>query len=100
MNEYSLEMKNICKRFLSLKALDDADFYLKKNRKPYAPGEIFRQPVLAQTLEILSQKGIEEFYLGGMARQIADDMAANDGFIQADDLSDLLDGLLLCRKIY
>lgn len=29
MCEYRLEMKNICKRFLSLKALDNADFRLK-----------------------------------------------------------------------
>ncbi len=64
-----------------------AEFYLKKNKKPYVPGEIFKQPVLAKTFELLRQKGIEEFYLGDMARQIADDMAENNGFIQADDLA-------------
>ncbi|GBC61843.1 gamma-glutamyltransferase [Desulfonema ishimotonii] len=64
-----------------------ARFFLKEGREPYKTGEMFRQPVLARTLSILARKGIEEFYQGQMAAQIAEDMARNDGFIRKDDLA-------------
>lgn len=37
-----------------------------------AVGEIFRNPDLAATLELLGEKGPEEFYTGGLAREIVD----------------------------
>lgn len=60
-----------------------------KNGRPYAIGTLFKQPVLAKTLERIATNGIEEFYLGETAQAIHRDMAANGGFIQADDLAQI-----------
>ena len=36
---------------------------------PYEPGDVFRNPELAATLRRIGEKGIDEFYRGGIARQ-------------------------------
>lgn len=64
-----------------------AQFFLINGKTPYPAGGHFKQPVLAQTLKRLAQKGIEEFYQGEMAKQIEDDMNKNNGFIHQDDLA-------------
>lgn len=50
-------------------------------------GDVMRQPVLAGTLKRLAAVGAEDFYTGEIARQIAADMAANGGWITAEDLA-------------
>jgi gamma-glutamyltranspeptidase/glutathione hydrolase len=55
---------------------------------PLPAGEIFRQPVLARTLRRLADEGIEDFYRGNVARQIAEDMQKHNGLIRAEDLAD------------
>jgi gamma-glutamyltranspeptidase/glutathione hydrolase len=45
-----------------------------------------RNPALAETLRRLARHGLEDFYRGGIAAQIADDMKANGGFIRKADL--------------
>lgn len=67
------------------------DFFLQGNngaeRRPYPPGSLFRQPVLAETLRTIARKGVEAFYTGEIAERIEADMIANDGIIRRDDLA-------------
>jgi gamma-glutamyltranspeptidase/glutathione hydrolase len=53
---------------------------------PYQPGEIFKQPELAYTLEQIAQHGPNYFYLGRVADDIVNTMKEYDGIITKDDL--------------
>ena len=53
---------------------------------PYEPGEILRQPDLAQTLRRIAAGGPEAFYRGPVAQAIAASMRKHGGLITADDL--------------
>lgn len=64
-----------------------ARFFLKDGREPYDVGEVFRQPVLARTLERLAAQGVDDFYVGETAREIVADMDRNGGLLQLDDLA-------------
>ncbi len=50
-------------------------------------GERWKNPHLAATLEAIARGGRDAFYKGGIARIIGDYMAANGGFLSADDLA-------------
>jgi gamma-glutamyltranspeptidase/glutathione hydrolase len=63
--------------------------FLHKGHRPYAVGSVFRQPVLAGTLRRLAEEGIEDFYLGEIAREIHDDMVQANGLIRDDDLAQI-----------
>ncbi|MBN1844616.1 MAG: gamma-glutamyltransferase [Sedimentisphaerales bacterium] len=63
--------------------------FLKEGRRTYAVGERFRQPILAQTLHRLADKGMLDFYTGQIAEQIHDDMVRNNGLIRRDDLAQI-----------
>jgi gamma-glutamyltranspeptidase/glutathione hydrolase len=52
----------------------------------YRPGEIFRQPELARTLERIAAKP-DDFYHGALARELAAAMQKGGGLITADDLA-------------
>jgi gamma-glutamyltranspeptidase/glutathione hydrolase len=52
----------------------------------YQPGEIFRQPDLARTLERIASKP-DDFYHGTLARELAAAMQKGGGLITADDLA-------------
>ena len=52
----------------------------------YQPGEIFRQPDLARTLERIAAKP-DDFYHGALARELATAMREGGGLITADDLA-------------
>ena len=52
----------------------------------YQPGEIFRQPDLARTLERIAAKP-DDFYHGELARQLAAAMQKGGGLITAEDLA-------------
>ena len=58
----------------------------QRDGKLYEPGEIFRQPELARTLERISISP-QEFYKGAMARELADDIKRGGGLITAEDLA-------------
>jgi gamma-glutamyltranspeptidase/glutathione hydrolase len=63
-----------------------AAVFLPGGRAP-RPGEIFRNPDLANTLETIAKGGRAAFYTGPIARAIADLMQARGGFVTADDLA-------------
>jgi gamma-glutamyltranspeptidase/glutathione hydrolase len=52
----------------------------------YKPGEIFRQPDLARTLERIAAKP-DDFYRGALARELAAAMQKGGGLITLDDLA-------------
>lgn len=60
-------------------------FLLPKGEIP-GPGDTLKQPVLAKTMRRLAEKGAADFYQGEIARKIAADMEANNGWISFDDL--------------
>ncbi|HEV2399997.1 MAG TPA: gamma-glutamyltransferase [Candidatus Sulfotelmatobacter sp.] len=77
-------------------AADFHDQYLAKfpesrrvfqhNGDYYKPGEIFRQPDLARTLERIAANP-DDFYHGSLARELAAAMQKGGGLITADDLA-------------
>jgi len=52
----------------------------------YQPGEVFKQPELAKTLERIADNP-DDFYHGTMARELADALQKGGGLITADDLA-------------
>jgi gamma-glutamyltranspeptidase/glutathione hydrolase len=52
----------------------------------YQPGELFKQPELAKTLERIAENP-EDFYRGAMARELADALQKGGGLITPDDLA-------------
>jgi gamma-glutamyltranspeptidase/glutathione hydrolase len=58
-----------------------------KEGELFQPGEILRQPELAETLRRIARGGAAEFYRGETARIIADEMARMGGLITFDDLA-------------
>lgn len=67
----------------------DSRRIFQRNGKFYEPGEIFRQPELARTLErIAANPNGNEFYKGAMARELAAEIQRGGGLITAEDLSE------------
>lgn len=66
-----------------------ASIFLKKGVKPYSEGDLFKQPVLENTLTEIATKGIESFYRGDIAKRIEEDMIENGGYIRQDDLANI-----------
>lgn len=67
----------------------DSHRIFQRDGKFYEPGEIFRQPELARTLErIAANPKANEFYKGAMARELAAEMKRGGGLITAEDLAE------------
>jgi len=49
-------------------------------------GEIFKNPALGRTLEILSEKGLDQFYTGNIAKITAGFIQEQGGFLSYEDL--------------
>jgi gamma-glutamyltranspeptidase/glutathione hydrolase len=64
-----------------------AAVYLPGGKAP-APGDIFRNPRLAASLEQIAKGGRDAFYKGPLAKAIADDMQRRHGLLAAKDLAD------------
>lgn len=62
-----------------------AETYLLNGRAP-RPGEIFKNPPLAQTFQKIAKEGIEVFYEGEIARQIIKESQKHDGLLSLSDL--------------
>jgi gamma-glutamyltranspeptidase/glutathione hydrolase len=76
---------------------DNAGFrqvFIEEDSTAYDAGDVIRQPALADTLDRLAEAGADDFYHGEIAEAIAADMAANGGFVTAQDLAayEVLDG--------
>ncbi len=63
-----------------------AETFMPEGRAP-RKGEIFRNSRLADTYEKLAEEGRDVFYRGEMAREIADYMQANGGFLSYEDMA-------------
>ena len=63
-----------------------ADVYMPGG-KPPAKGEIFKNPLLASTLEKIAAEGRDAFYKGDIARTIDRFMKDQGGFISYEDLA-------------
>jgi gamma-glutamyltranspeptidase/glutathione hydrolase len=64
-----------------------AKVFRKQDGSFYEPGDTWKQPDLAATLERIQANGRNGFYKGETANMIADYMAANGGIITLEDLS-------------
>jgi len=62
------------------------EVYMPRGKSP-AKGEIFKNPLLANTLEKIVKGGRNEFYRGSIARDIDAFMKKQKGFLSYDDLS-------------
>ena len=63
-----------------------AETFMPNGRVP-REGEIFRNPWLAKTYEILADGGRDEFYRGGIARRIDSYMREQGGLLRYEDLA-------------
>jgi gamma-glutamyltranspeptidase/glutathione hydrolase len=62
-----------------------ADTFLTGGEVPQ-PGDLFKQPRLAATLERLAEAGLDDFYRGDIAKAIGDDLAAMGSPVARGDL--------------
>jgi gamma-glutamyltranspeptidase/glutathione hydrolase len=58
-----------------------------KNGEPYRKGEIFRNPGLSRTLELIAGGGRDAFYRGGIARTIDRFMKKHGGLLRYGDFA-------------
>ena len=63
-----------------------AETFMPNGRAP-AKGEIFRNPLLADTLSRIAEGGRDAFYKGDIAQRIEKYMRANGGYLTAADLA-------------
>ncbi len=54
---------------------------------PFEPGDMFRNPELANTFRLLASEGIEAFYRGEIARKIVTAVQEKGGILTFDDLA-------------
>ncbi len=64
-----------------------AKTYIKADGSPYQVGDVFPQPNLARSLRRIAEHGPDEFYLGAIAKQIAQAMEDGGGLIDEADLA-------------
>ncbi|MCG8544415.1 MAG: gamma-glutamyltransferase family protein [Alphaproteobacteria bacterium] len=60
--------------------------FARSNGRVLKPGDRLRQPLLAKTLKRLARCGVDDFYRGGIARKIVQDMADHGGLMGPEDL--------------
>jgi gamma-glutamyltranspeptidase / glutathione hydrolase len=63
-----------------------AETYMPNGRAP-TKGEVFRNPLLANTLAAIADGGRDAFYMGDIAKRIESYMRANGGYLTAADLA-------------
>ena len=73
-------------RFLALDP-GAAEAYLKADGTPYRAGEVFKQPLLAQSLRELAAGGADSFYKGALAQKIVDGIQARGGMVTMEDMA-------------
>jgi gamma-glutamyltranspeptidase/glutathione hydrolase len=78
---------DVVRNHLRIQASPAAKKLYTKDGELFEIGERMVQADYARTLERLAQFGADDFYRGGIAKEIAADFAANGGFITAEDLA-------------
>jgi gamma-glutamyltranspeptidase/glutathione hydrolase len=73
-------------RDTNLSQFADSKRIFQNNGKGWRPGEVFKQPELARTLERIAAAP-DDFYHGTMAREIAEFVQKGGGLISAEDLA-------------
>ncbi len=63
-----------------------ADVYMPNGKAPQK-GEVFKNPALANTLDMIAKKGRDEFYKGSIAKTISKFMKEQGGFLSYEDLA-------------
>lgn len=61
-----------------------AETYLRNGKTP-SKGEVFKNPDLANTYELIANKGRDAFYKGSIAKTIGDYMKKHGGFLSYED---------------
>lgn len=61
--------------------------FLKNDKDPYVIGDYFSNKPLAKTMRRIASEGIDVFYKGEIAREMADAFARDGGFITVKDLA-------------
>lgn len=64
----------------------EATYFTDKGRLPQL-GELFTNPDLANTLEIIANQGRDGFYRGKVAQRIAEHVQAEGGYLSTEDLA-------------
>ncbi len=59
----------------------------KADGSKWQPGDRLKQPELAETLQMIAERGADGFYLGEVAEKIVAEMKRGGGLITADDLA-------------
>jgi gamma-glutamyltranspeptidase/glutathione hydrolase len=57
------------------------------NGQIYETGDIFRNPLLGKTLQLIADKGRDEFYKGTIARTTSDFIKSQNGFLSYEDFA-------------
>ena len=60
--------------------------FMKGGKDPYEIGDLFRQPVLAQTLDQLASAGAEDFYQGEISQAMGSDLEQRGSLVRTVDL--------------
>lgn len=68
-----------------------AAIYLKNGKDPYVIGDFFYNKPLAKTMKLIAKEGIDVFYKGEIAKQIAAAFARDSGFVSMKDLASVQD---------
>ncbi|MFL5758109.1 MAG: gamma-glutamyltransferase [Thermomicrobiales bacterium] len=80
--EYIAESQSLLEQFPASAAV------FLPNSTPPKSGNNLKQEDLAKTLKNIADKGVDAFYRGEIAKQIAEYMAANGGAMSCEDLAD------------
>lgn len=70
---------------------ESAAIFLKNRKDPYEIGDIFTNKPLAKTMRRIADEGIDVFYKGDIAQQIAAAFKRDGGFITEKDLASVPD---------
>jgi gamma-glutamyltranspeptidase / glutathione hydrolase len=70
-----------------LRASSTMSRFFLTNGQPRPPGYMFRQPQLAVTLRRMADQGVDDFYRGAIAWEIAEDMRRHGGLMTRKDLN-------------
>ena len=69
-----------------MKDSSSVEYFLHPDGRPYATGEMFKQPDLAKTLKTIAENGRNGFYKGWVADAIVSEMKTGNGLITHEDL--------------